>query len=89
MFETGGAWALLRWLDAHGAPADTGSLDAGQRLLRFRVPVLDANAAAVGGKANEQADLYLTLKLSGTDPATKAPVPLEAPAFPREAPVLW
>ena len=89
VFETAGAWALLRWLDTHGAPADTGSLDAGQRLLRFRVPVLDANAAAVGGKANEQADLYLTLKLSGTDPATKAPVPLEAPAFPREAPVLW
>jgi type VI secretion system protein ImpL len=89
VFETGGAWALLRWLDTHGVPADAGSLDAGQRLLRFRVPVLDARAATDGGKANEQADLYLTLKLSGTDPATKAAVPLEAPAFPREAPVLW
>jgi type VI secretion system protein ImpL len=89
VFETGGAWALLRWLDTHGVPADAGSLDAGQRLLRFRVPVLDARAATDGAKANEQADLYLTLKLSGTDPATKAAVPLEAPAFPREAPVLW
>lgn len=89
IFETGGSWALLRWLDARGAPAETGALDAAQRLLRFRVPVLDSYAASGGGKSNDQADLYLTLKLSGTDAATKAPVPLEAPAFPREAPVLW
>jgi type VI secretion system protein ImpL len=89
VFETGGSWALLRWLDARGIPADTGTLDAGQRLLRFRVPVLDGKDASGGGKASGQADLYLTLKLSGTDPATKASVPLEAPVFPREAPVLW
>ncbi|HEY4146935.1 type VI secretion system protein [Pinirhizobacter sp.] len=89
IFDTGGSWALLRWLDARGTPADANALDAGQRLLRFRVPVLDGNDASGGGKATDQADLYLTLKLSGTDPATKAPVSLEAPTFPREAPVLW
>ena len=89
VFETAGSWALLHWLDAHGMPADPGALDAGQRLLRFRVPVLDNSDAPGDGKANDQADLYLTLKFSGTDPATKAPVPLVAPVFPREAPELW
>jgi type VI secretion system protein ImpL len=89
VFETAGSWALLRWLDAHGTPADPGALDTGQRLLRFRVPVLDGSDASNSGKANDQADLYLTLKFSGTDPATKAPVPLEAPVFPRGAPELW
>jgi len=88
IFETGGSWALLRWLDAHAAPPESGALDPGQRLLHFQVPVLDGSAPK-DTKATDQADLYLTLKLSGTDPATKAPVPLEAPAFPREAPVLW
>jgi len=86
VFETGGSWALLRWLDAHAAPPESGALDPVQRLLHFQVPVLDSGTA---DKGTAKADLYLTLKLSGTDPATKAPVPLEAPAFPREAPVLW
>ncbi|WP_346950068.1 type VI secretion system protein [Dyella sp.] len=88
VFDTGGSWALLRWLDAHAAPPENGALDPGQRMLHFAVPVLDGSAPR-DAKATDKADLYLTLKLSGTDATTKAPVPLEAPAFPRDAPVLW
>lgn len=92
VFQASGSWAILRWLDTHAAPASVSALDPNQRLLRFRVPVLDNNAQEVAGKgaaSTANADFYLSLKLSGVDPATKAPVSLEPPTFPREAPVLW
>jgi type VI secretion system protein ImpL len=90
-FRASGSWALLRWLDAHGAQATAPSLDPNQHLVKFRIPVLDGSALADKGKGTPTviADFYLTLKLSATDPATKAPVTLELPVFPQEAPILW
>jgi type VI secretion system protein ImpL len=92
VFQAGGAWAVLRWLDAHAAPASVSPLDPNQRLLRFQVPVLDNTAPASAGRgaaSTGNADFYLTVKFSGVDLTTKAPVSLEPPTFPREAPVLW
>jgi type VI secretion system protein ImpL len=92
VFQAGGAWAALRWLDTHAASAAISPLDPDQRLMRFQVPVLDNTAQAGAGKgaaSTSNANFYLTVKLSGVDPATKAPVSLEPPTFPREAPVLW
>lgn len=92
VFQASGSWALLRWLDTHPAPGSASALDPNQRVLRFQVPVLDNTAqpkTGKGGASTGTADFYLTVKLSGTDPATKAPVSLDPPTFPREAPVLW
>ena len=63
-----------------------------QQLLEFQVPVLHASPLpgdAAEAKAEDKARLYLTLKLSATDPATKAAIPLAIPVFPQQAPVLW
>ncbi|MDE2154555.1 MAG: hypothetical protein KGJ32_01475 [Xanthomonadaceae bacterium] len=89
-FEGGGSWALLRLIDRHSTNAAAAdALDPDLQLLQFRLPVqAKADTARSQSHAGE-AGLYLTLRLSAPDPASKAIVPLAVPAFPREAPVLW
>jgi type VI secretion system protein ImpL len=88
-FAASGPWALLHLIDAHRpSTAGPSALDPMQELLEFDVPVLHT-APLPGEAADDKARLYLTLKLSATDPATKAAVPLAVPVFPQQAPVLW
>ena len=89
MFDASGPWALLHLIDAHRPlTAGASALDPMQQLLEFQVPVLHASPPPAGG-TQDKAHLYLTLKLSAIDPATKAATPLAVPVFPQQAPVLW
>lgn len=89
VFSAAGPWALLRLIDAHrSADAPASPLDPALQMLAFQVPVVrtgDTPDEAAAAKAH----LYLSLKLSATDPATKAVVPLTVPVFPQQAPQSW
>jgi type VI secretion system protein ImpL len=88
VFRADGPWALLRLVDAHRSVDVAASpLDPALQMLAFRVPVMHTGAPA-GETAAAAARLYLSLKLSATDPATKAAVPLTVPVFPQQAPPL-
>lgn len=89
LFQAGGSWALLHLIDTH-RPLDVApsALDPAQQLLEFQVPVLRVSPLP-GEAAEDKARLYLSLKLTAVDPASKAVVPLVVPVFPQQAPVLW
>ncbi|HUA79147.1 MAG TPA: type VI secretion protein IcmF/TssM N-terminal domain-containing protein, partial [Dyella sp.] len=90
LFQSGGSWALLHLLDTHKSNATASdALDPNLQTLRFQLPVLAAADASTNKRDTENAQFYLTVKLSAPDPTTKAVVPLAVPTFPREAPVLW
>jgi type VI secretion system protein ImpL len=89
VFRADGPWALLHLIDAHrSGEAQAGPPDPALQLLAFHVPVARTGAAAGEGGTNP-ARLYLNLKLSAPDPATKALAPLAVPVFPQQAPVSW
>jgi type VI secretion system protein ImpL len=89
VFRADGPWALLHLIDAHrSGEAQAGPPDPALQLLAFHVPVARTGAAA-GEGGTDPARLYLNLKLSAPDPATRALAPLAVPVFPQQAPVSW
>lgn len=86
-FAASGPWALLRLIDAHRVRG-VGDKATDPILLGFNVPVQGATATAGGKPARSEARVFMTLRLSGSDPQTHASQPIALPpGFPTSAPI--
>jgi type VI secretion system protein ImpL len=94
-FTAGGTWALMRFVQQHGA--ERGASPAQGVTLRFSVPVATTASPASSRPpastaaplaATSIAQLMVNLQLQGVDTTSHTVTPLTLPNFPSNAPVL-